>query len=215
LQDLDHFELYRVPGDLTVVPTVGHSLVTKDAVLAATGVVLVHNAIPRTDSYYAEEMSSSTNGANWSYYLFSVDASVNANSSWAEAVLVETIPSIPQNPGATVGNNRVFLEWDALIGGTNLNTDGFNVYRVDGSVFLDSACIKVNNIIISKLTPEFEDSANNHINRRPNSEVMHPQNGYIYSYKIESEDTITDWDVGTKNEDIETGAHVYTASKVP
>ena len=215
LQDLDHFELYRVPGDMPVTPTLGHSDITKDAVLAASGVVIVNDAIPRIDSFYADEMTSDTNGENWTYYLFSVDSSMNSNTSWASSVLVETIPSIPQNPGVTVGNNRVFLEWDALRGFTDLNTDGFNIYRVDGPVFLDASCIKVNSILISKLTPEFEDSANNMINRRPNSEVMHPQNGYIYSYKIESEDTITDWDVGTKNEDIETGLHVYTATKVP
>lgn len=211
LQDLDHFELYRVNGNETVDPSDGHSRVTIDAVLSSPTVVPVDTSLSDTSVGYADSLNADQNGETRTYYLFSVDTA--PNYSYPALVMVETLPSIPTNPSATTSSERVELLWDDLPSGSDDNTDGFNVYRCDGSIFDAETCLKVNSDLIPKNTPYFDDSDHNATNRRPPEEVPYPQNGMTYSYKIESEDTVTDWDVGTKNADQETGTAVLVASK--
>jgi len=213
LQDLDHFELYRVNGNETVDPTTGHSRVTFDAVLGAPSMVAVDTSIVSTAVGYADALNSAQNGETRTYYLFAADSAIVTNYSYPAIVMVETIPSIPTNPIATTSSEKVELSWDNLPSGTDDNTDGFNVYRCDGAVFDAATCVKLNSTLIPKGTPYFDDSIDNVTNRRPPSEAPYPQNGMTYSYKIESEDTITYWDIGTKNEDAETGAAILVASK--
>jgi len=186
--------------------------VTRDALVVYPGLVTVSDAIPPGNTNWTETLDSSQNGKTWTYYLFAVDSNVTPNISRASSAMFETIPSIPQNPAASVSSNNVELAWDALPG-SETNTDGFNVFRCVGPVFTDSACYLVNSSLIIKTTPIFEDGPHNHTNRRPNSEVPFPQNGYVYSYKLESEDSVTAWLTGTKNADAETGAAQLTASK--
>lgn len=210
---LAKLELYRVPGDNPVSPSAGHTKVTKDAVFATPGVVVVSYNIPATITSWTDILNASDNGETWTYYLFAVDNASNANVSNAASIMIETIPTIPQNPRAAVSHNNVNLSWDNLPGSSDININGFNVYRCEGAVFIDSACLKVNSSLIPKATPNFTDGPKNYLNRRPNSEVPFPQNGKVYSYKIESEDSSTSWVVGTKNEDAETGGAQLTARK--
>ena len=213
LQDLDHFELYRVNGDETVSPSDGHSKVTVDAVLAKPSVVPVDVSIDSSSVGYADALNADQNGDTRTYYMFSVDSALTPNYSYPATVMVETIPSIPTNPSAVPSSDRVELLWDNLPSGTDDNTDGFNVYRCEGSVFDAATCVKLNDALIDTATPYFDDSVINTTNRRPPSEVPYPENGMTYSYKIESEDTLTEWTIGTKNEDAETGSSVLVASK--
>lgn len=213
LQDLDHFELYRVNGNEIVNPLAGYSRVTRDAVLAAPSVITVDDAITSVSVNYADLLDVNQNGETRTYYLFASDSSITPNYSAASAVMVETIPSVPQNPGVVLSDSRVELSWNSLGVTHDENTDGFNIYRSIGSVFDAAACLKVNSILIPLGTQYFDDSDFNTVNRRPAVEVPYPQNGSTYSYKIESEDTETEWDIGTKNEDSETGSAQLTASK--
>jgi hypothetical protein len=213
LQDLDHFELYRVNGNEPVDPSNGHSRVTRDAVLGHPSSVGVDTHINSASVGYSDALDASHNGDTRTYYLFSVDDAASPNYSYPAIVMVETIPSIPTNPFANTSSERVELYWDDLPSGSDDNTDGFNVYRCDGAVFDAATCVKVNSDLIDKTISYFDDSDNNTTDRRPPSEVPYPQNGLTYSYKIESEDTVTTWDTGTKNEDAETGTAVLVASK--
>jgi hypothetical protein len=214
LTDLNHLELYRVYGDHALPPRAGYSKVTKED-LTLYGAVVVDDNLDKYAMSYVETLPPSQNGRTWTYYLLAIDSSTYSNSSWASTVMVETVPSIPKSISARVGNAKVLLNWHPVTGGSDQNTDGFNVYRVQGPTFVESACIKVNTGLVNKTLAEFEDGSENVINRRPSGEVPYPINGYVYSYKIEAEDTLTEWDVGTKNQDSETGVANYTASKTP
>lgn len=214
IQDLDHFEIFRVDGDLPVTPSVGHSLVTRDDVLADPTVVTVDLSIASTALSYSDTAGATENGETRTYYLFAADAETSPNYSKASGVMVETIPTVPQEPVVTVGDSQVEIAWDGLVLGTDDNTDGFNIYRCDGDTFVPATCIRVNDILIHRSTPLFDDSIGNVTNRRPPAEVPYPVNGQIYTYRIEAEDTDTAWDIGTKNADVETGVAQPVASKV-
>jgi hypothetical protein len=203
LQDLDHFELLRVPGNLPLGADPTFATVNADP-----NKVVVSSAIASGDTSYQETLTDAENGETWTYYLFSVDDEGTPNKSVADGVMVETIPTIPQNLAKTVGDAKVLLGWDDEKGD---NGNGYNVYRCAGSPFVDANSIKVNSALLA--SADFDDSEENVTNRRPVGEVAFPANGSTYTYKVEAEDTATGWSTGTKNADSESGAAQLTASK--
>jgi hypothetical protein len=215
LQDLDHYELFRVNGNEPVTPSDGHTEITRDAVIVHPSVITVDLNIASTALSYTDTLGATENGETRTYYLFAADQETTPNYSTAAIVMVETIPTVPQEPVVTVSDSKVEIAWDALDASADDNTDGFNIYRCDGTEFVPADCIKVNSSLIAKATPYFDDSVDNVLNRRPPGDVPYPVNGQIYTYRIESEDTITAWTIGTKNEDVETGPAQPVASKVP
>lgn len=200
LQDLDHYELYRVPGNAPV------SNPTKTNVLAATGVAAVSTAIASTaTSFQDQALIEPDNGKDFTYYLFAVDDQGNASNLSIEVMtqnlhlaLVELIPTIVQNLLADVSSNKVNVSWDAV---ADPNANGYNIFRSPGASFDPAQAVKVNSSLIAKGTGRvsFDDSAGNVSNRRPSAEVPYPQDGQTYSYKIETEDTVTYWSDGTSN----------------
>jgi hypothetical protein len=208
LEDLGGFKMYRIPGTNPVASPADYTTVTGYA-----GVVTVDDAITAVSTQEVEVTSAAENGETWTYYLFAHDDESSPNYSYADQIYVETIPSVPDGLGKTVGDAQVILDWTAFPGGSDANTDGVNVYRDDGATFEDATCKIVNSTLIPKATTTFDDSVNNVSNRRPSGEVAYPVNGSTYAYKIESEDTTTAWTTGTKNQDSESGAAVTTAAK--
>ena len=200
LQDLDHYELYRVPGNAPV------SMPTKANVLAASGVAAVSSAIPSTATSFQDPTPlDPDNGKDFTYYLFCMDDQGNASNLNSEVMtqnphlaFVELIPTVPQNLAAEVSSNKVVVSWDAV---SDQNTNGYNIFRAPGSTFDPAQALKVNSALISKGTGRvsFDDSASNVSNRRPAGEVQYPQDGQTYSYKVEAEDTTTYWTDGTAN----------------
>jgi len=200
LQDLDHYELYRVPGNATV------SLPDRTNVLAAAGVSTVSAAILSTATSYQDQTPLDTdNGKDFTYFLFAVDDQGNASGLISEVmtqnthlVFVELVPTIPQNMATEVSSNKVIVSWDAV---SDSNCNGYNVFRAPGSVFDTAQAVKVNSALIPKGTGRvsFDDSAANISNRRPAGEVPYPVDGQTYSYKAEAEDTTSYWTDGTSN----------------
>ncbi|MCG3204334.1 MAG: hypothetical protein KCHDKBKB_01049 [Elusimicrobia bacterium] len=200
LQDLDHYELYRVPGNGTVsIPNLGN-------VLGASGVQTVDDAIPAVaTSYQDQSLIDSDNGKDFTYFLFAVDSQGNTSNLSSEVmtenihlVFVELISSIVQNLGTEVSSNKVVVSWDAVL---DPNANGYNIYRILGAVFNPATALKVNSSLIPKGTGRisFDDSSSNAVNRRPDNEVPLPENGQTFAYKVETEDTLTSWSDGTAN----------------
>jgi len=200
LQDLGHYELYRVPANAPV------SVPTKANVLAVSGVVTVDNAISAVaTSFQDQTLLDTDNGKDFTYYLFAVDSQGNASNLTSEVmtqnlhfVLVETVASIAQNPAAEVSTNKVLVSWDAV---ADPNANGYNVFRSPGATFDSAQASKVNSVLIPKGTGRvsFDDSAGNASNRRPAVDVPFPQDGQTFTYKLETEDTATFWTDGTAN----------------
>ncbi|MHB2025129.1 MAG: hypothetical protein ACYCPQ_00615 [Elusimicrobiota bacterium] len=200
LQDLDHYELYRVPGNAVV------AIPTKANVLAAAGLIQVSTAIPATATAFQDQTPlDADNGANFTYYIFALDHNGNASNLTSEVmtqnlhlVLVETFPSIAQNPSVVTGMNQVVVSWPAV---ADPNASGYNVYRSPSSTFNPAQAVKLNSSLIPKGTGtiSFDDSANNVSNRVASSVVPYPASGSAYTYKLETEDTVTFWTQGTTN----------------
>ncbi|MCX5784585.1 MAG: hypothetical protein NTX59_02755 [Elusimicrobia bacterium] len=200
LQDLDHYELYRVPGNAPV------SIPTKVNVLAAAGVSAVSSAILSTATSFQDQTPlDPDNGKDFTYYLFAVDDQGNASNLISEVMtanphmaFVELIPTVPQNLSLDVSSNKVNITWDAV---SDANANGYNIFRAPGSSFDPAQALKVNSTLIAKGTGRvsFDDSASNASNRRPSAQVPYPLDGQTYSYKVEAEDTTTYWTDGTSN----------------
>ncbi len=200
VQDLDHYEIYRVPGNAPV------SNPTKANVLAAAGVLTVSAAVASTATSFQDQTPvDADNGKDLTYYVFAVDSQGNASNLTSEVmvqnphlVFVETIGTIPQNLATEVSSNKVLVSWDAV---ADPNANGYNVFRSPGSTFDPAQALKVNSTLIPKGTGRvsFDDSAGNTTNRRPGTEVPFPQDGQTFSYKLETEDTTTFWSDGTSN----------------
>ncbi len=212
LQDFDHLELYRVPVGSAAAPTSGKTYITRDDVIGSAGFELIDDDISVSDISFVSQLATSKNGETWFYYLFAVDDEIISNASRAAVVPVETLPSIPQNLQTVAGDLAVTLLWDALPVGSDVNTDGFNIYRNDGLELSKPNLKKLNSVLVPKGINEFDDSAANGVNRVGTGVVPAPANGSIFTYIIESEDTITDWVTGTANES-DGVAEVLTASK--
>lgn len=200
LQDLNHYELYRVPGNAPI------SVPTKANVLGASGVITVDNAISAVaTSIQDQSLLDSDNGKDFTYYLFAVDSQGNPSNLTSEImtqnlhlVMVESVASIVQNPAAEVSTNKVLVSWDAA---ADPNANGYNVFRSPGATFDSGQASKVNSVLIPKGTGRvsFDDSVGNASNRRPANEVPFPQDGQTFTYKLETEDTATFWTDGTAN----------------
>ncbi|MBI4369250.1 MAG: hypothetical protein HY547_03360 [Elusimicrobia bacterium] len=200
LQDLDHYELYRVPSNAPV------SVPTKVNVLAASGVATVSASISAAATSFQDQTPlESDDGKDFSYYLFAVDSQGNASNLSSEVmtqnlhlVMVELVPAIVQNLSTEVSSNKVVVSWDA-VGDPNAN--GYNIFRSPGLTFDPLQALKVNSTLIPKGTGRvsFDDSADNVANRRSGAEVPFPQDGQTFAYKIETEDTVTFWSDGTAN----------------
>ena len=200
LNDLNHYELYRVSGNAPI------AIPTRSEVLAFPGVVPVSINIPANATSEQDQLLlEQDNGKDYTYYLFAVDNEGNSSSVTSEVmtdnmhlVFVELIPSIVQNLNTDVSSNKVVVSWDAV---SDINSNGYNIYRSPGINFEPSQAVKLNSILIPKGSGKiyFEDSAQNTTTRRPVEEVPAPVNGQSYSYKIETEDTNTFWSDGTSN----------------
>ena len=200
LQDLDHYELYRVPGNAPV------AIPTKVNVLASSGVATVSAAIVSTATSFQDQTPlDPDNGKDFTYYIFGLDDQGNASNLASEVMtanphlaFVEMIPTVVQNLATDVSSNKVTVSWDAA---ADPNANGYNVFRSPGSSFDPLQAVKVNSTLIPKGTGRvtFDDSASNLTNRRPPAEVPYPQDGQTFSYKVETEDTTTYWSDGTSN----------------
>lgn len=207
LSDLDGYEIYRIPGNMPLADGSDRA-----AVIGHGSVVTVDTSVVSTATDYTDTLASTENGENHTYYLFAKDDESTPNYAFSDAVFVETIPSLPENLGKTTKDAGVVLTWDALPGGSDANTNGFNIRRDDGATFEDSTAVTLNSAIIVSGTTTFDDSADNVTNRVAAGTVPYPVNGLAYSYKVESEDTDTAWSTGTVNQSSGQSAN-YTASK--
>lgn len=202
ITDLDVYELYRIPGQTPYPDGVHH-----DDILGDGGVVVVDDSISNSLTQFVDVLDSPENGKSWTYYLFAKDT--KGNISRGQSMYIETLVSRVQNLQATVGDTKVVLTWDALV---DPNVDGVNVYRSPGAVFDPSTAERVNSSLLTGTS--FEDGPENAIDRRPPGEVAYPVSGQQYSYSVEAEDTVTDWDTGTQNESLDPlKAEVTSASK--
>ncbi|MBI2069450.1 MAG: hypothetical protein HYT79_02530 [Elusimicrobia bacterium] len=199
LQDLTKYTLYRVPGNAPV------SIPTKANVLAASGVVTVDANILATATSAQDTLADSDNGKDFAYYLFAEDDQGNPSNLSSEVmtsnlhlVFVELIGTIPQNLATEISSNRVLVSWDAV---ADSNANGYNIYRSDGPSFNPATAVKLNTALIPKGTGRvsFDDSVNNTSNRVPSATAPFPQDGQTFSYKVETEDTVTFWSDGTSN----------------
>ena len=202
LQDLDHYEVYRIPGSFPVSEPATYSDVTGHG-----SVVTVDAAVGSGATSDQDVLTASENGETWTYYIFAIDDEASANTSLADAVEVETFPTIPQNLGKTTGDAQIILSWDAI---TDTNFDGINVFRDDGLTFEAATAIQANSALVTGTS--FDDSSANGSNRVTSGTLPYPVNGNAYSYKIEAEDTTTNWTTGTVNQSQGQAAQL-TASK--
>ncbi len=207
LNDLEGFKLLRVPGDLPY-----GSLAKFSDVSADVDVIEVDLEIAAVEEDFEETLASTENGERYSYYLFAFDNEDTPNHSWGSGMMVETIPSIPQNLSAVSADRTVTLFWNLLPETSDSLTDGYNVYRDSGTEFTDATCQQVNSTVIGKATNTFVDGESNTTNRVGEGTLAYPENGESYSYKVESEITSTDWDTGTNNQRDGVAA-VLTATK--
>ena len=189
LQDLDHFELYRIPGTFPVP-----SPATYADVVGYGGSVLVFDNISGVSTQATESLTAAENGKTFTYYLFALDDETTPNPSVSDAILIEMFTSIPQGMERIPGDAQIILFWNVI---ADPNFNGVNIYRCDGDTFVASSAKKLNSIPVTVAT--FDDSVNNLLNRVVPEIVPFPQNGSLYTYRVESEDTITTWTTGTWN----------------
>ena len=210
LQDLNGYTLLR---NQTLLADTTYSNVSGDG-----GTTVVSDAIGSGATSFQETLTAAENGETWYYYLYAKDDEASPNRSFAATVLeIETIPSIPQNLQKTVGDQAVDLSWDSLgPGSSDANTDGYNVYRNSGGTLTPASLEQLNAILIPKAQLTFQDSQDgiNSGDRVSAGTVPLPSNGQTYTYVIESEDTATNWTVGTQNQDSGQAA-VTTATRTP
>lgn len=187
LEDLDHFEFYRIKGNDPINPATYANVVASCTAVDTN----VGSGVTTLD----ETLTAADNGETHTYYCFAVDN--DSNTSQADKVVVDTIPSIPQNPVRTLPSlhGEVNLDWDDV---TDDNFDGFNIYRCDGLTFTEASAVKANSVLLTN--SDFEDGPDNTTNRVSSASLAYPVDGNAYSYKIESEDTDTVWTTGTNNQ---------------
>lgn len=200
LQDLNHYELYRLPGNATVASP------TKTDVLAASGVQTINAAISSSaTSAQDATLAETDNGKDFTYYLFAADNQGNASNLSSDVmtannhlVFVELIGTVPQNLVTEVSSNKVLVKWDAV---TEANANGYNIYRSIGPTFNPATAVKLNSTLIPKGTGQvsFDDSSGNLTNRVAVGVAPFPADGQTFSYKLETEDTTTSWSDGTSN----------------
>lgn len=208
LQDLAGFALIRIKVG-SLLTDLRYSNVSTQP-----GAIVVSGAISPLATAFTDTLDDDENGETWAYYLFALDNEGVPNYSLADAVLVETITSIPQDVARAVGDQAVVLTWDAAPGSSDENQDGWNVYRSEGAELAPSGLRRLNASMIPKGTTMFRDSQGgiDSGERVSSGTVPLPLNGATYTYVLESEDTSTEWTVGTNNERFGVPANL-TASK--
>jgi len=200
LQDLTKYELYRVPGNAPVTNP------TRANVLAASGLVTVDNNISGASTSKQDALPVQADaGKDFTYYLFAADSQGNPSSLSHETmtlnnhlVFVEFMPSVPTSMAVQTSTNKVVVSWAAA---TDPNPNGYNIYRTVGAVFNPATAVKLNSLLIPKGsgTISFDDSAMNVTNRVSAATAPFPLDGQTFSYKVETEDTVTFWGDGTSN----------------
>ncbi|RMD87202.1 MAG: hypothetical protein D6813_13925 [Calditrichaeota bacterium] len=196
LQDLSNFAVYR--SSTQIQKGNGYSSITLNDVKNFSGTTILDENIDKTQASYTDNtLTEAENGQNIYYYLFALDQSTHQNVSFGNEVLVETLPSVPQNLTSNSYDSRVIIYWDKV---KNVNVNGYNVFRSDGDVFDKANAVQINSILIDKDTTSFDDSFANTTNRVESSVVPFPINGLKYTYKVESVDSTTLWDTGTANQ---------------
>jgi hypothetical protein len=212
LQDLDGYTLIRNPALLTdtsyeVVSVDGNSVLVSDSILGGA-------------TSHADTLTANENGETWYYYLYAQDDEVVPNRSEVSIggpLLVETIPSIPRNLSASPGDEAVILAWSSLgPGGSDVNVDGYNIYRNPGATLDQPNLRKLNAVLVPPGTLQFKDSQAgiDDSSRVGSGAVPLPVNGQLYTYVIETEDSTTAWTTGTQNQSFGVPAQL-TASKTP
>jgi len=194
--DVDQFAIYLIEGDNVVPISEGFSDLDYDTIKTHPLSIEIDDNIASENNAYADALNVGQNGKTFTYYLFSKDS--QGGTSYAQTIVFESIPSVPQGIMAKIDDQAVILEWDLLPASSDDNTDGFNVYRCDGEIFVHSSALMVNSTLIPYSNATFIDSSLNVTNR--DSSVDFPVNSQYYTYKVESEDTLTSWIVGTQNE---------------
>lgn len=204
LGDLDGYTLLR---NTTLLANTAYENVSLDG-----GTIVVSDAIGSGTVTFQETLSASENGETWYYYFYAKDDESSPNRSEVASggvLLVEMLPSIPQNIGKTVGDQAVILSWDALgPGSSDVNTDGYNVYRNPGAALDAPNLLKLNLIVVPKVQLSFQDSQAGITagDRVTAGAVVLPINGQFYTYVLEAEDTTTAWTTGTQNQSFGQGA---------
>lgn len=212
IQDLDGYTLIRNPAVLADT--------TYEAVSIDGNSVLVSDSITGASTSHADTLTATENGEDWYYYLYAQDDETVPNRSEVAVggpLLVETIPSIPQNLGASPGDESVSLTWNSLgPGSSDTNVDGYNVYRNGGATLDPPNLKKLNNILIPTGTLVFKDNQAgiDDTTRVGSGLVPLPVNGDLYTYVVETEDSATSWTTGTQNQSDGVAAQL-TASKTP
>lgn len=186
ISDIDKFELYR---SATI-----SSVLRIDDIQALGDVVVVDTEID--DTTVSDELTSAENGQTLQYYLFARDTA--GNHSLATRVEVETIPSTPLGLDHSISTSEVILTWSAL-SGSEVNANGFNIYRAEGPTFSAINLLKLNSSLLPVSTTSFNDSAAGVLAGERVPTVELPVDDFIYFYLVETEDTTTNWTVGTQN----------------
>jgi len=212
LQDLDGYTILRNQTLLTDS--------TYEAVSVDPGTVVVNAAVPGGDTSSSDTLTATENGENWYYYLYAQDDETVPNRSESAVggpLLVETVPSIPRNLAASPGDESVVLGWDSIgPGGTDTNVDGLNVYRNDGASLDAPNLFKLNTALVAPGTLSFKDNQAgiDDVSRVGSGSVPLPLNGQLYTYVLETEDSVTAWSTGTQNQSNGVAAQL-TAAKTP
>lgn len=210
LLDLNGFTILRNPNLLADT--------SYESVVADGDSVLVTDALLAGATSAQDTLTAAENGEDWYYYVYAKDDELSPNRSEVASggpILVETIPSIPQNLAASPGDASVILSWDSLgPGGSDGNTDGFNVYRNDGNLLDKPNLQKLNAVIVPVGTTSFKDNQAgiDDSSRVGAGTVPLPTNGQFYTYVVEAEDSVTGWTTGTQNQSFGQAAQA-TASK--
>jgi hypothetical protein len=209
LSDLDGYTLLRNPV------LFADSLY--DNVILDGNTVVVSDAIGAGALTFQETLAADENGETWYYYLYAKDDESTPNRSEIASggpLLAETLPSIPQSLGKTVGDMAVMLSWAVLgPGASDANTDGYNIYRNPGPTLDAPNLLQLNAIVIPKAQVSFDDSAAGvgSGDRVSAGTVALPANGQFYTYVVESEDTASAWTTGTQNQSFGQGAQTIAS----
>lgn len=118
-------------GSLNVVATDTSITVSWDAVSGASGYDLevdgaVLNSINETQYVHENLQSNSTH----TYRVRSMND--EGTSEWSELVMATTLPSVPHNLRATVGNTNIKLHWDEVSGATEYDIEADGVIVENG-----------------------------------------------------------------------------------
>lgn len=184
---IDHYEIYRVQG---INPLDNRSMY--DEVISYPGIITLESNYDSTNASYNNILTTSQNGESFTYYIFAIDT--DGNPSLASRLFIETIPSRPENLDDISTDFEIRFSWNAI---SESNIDGYNIYRCIGT-WNPANAIKMNSILVTDAY--FTDGPTNTTNRVSSVTAPYPEPEQLYSYRIEAQDTVTTWDIGTQNQ---------------